>query len=331
MKKILVVEDEANIRETLADILEVQGYHVVQAPNGLIGSIKAVKEAPDLIICDINMPEMDGFEMLESLMICMEEDLIPPFIFLTARVNQEDIRRGMNLGADDYITKPFSNKDLIEAVRVKLEKRADFQQKILSKERSKISGELHDNIQQLLVASLMGFESLNSNISALPQKDLSLFKSSIGLLRQAAQDLRSFSHAIDQSEQSVDFEKKLKLFSETIQEVSGLKMLTTCTIGTPIKPAIQTQLLRIIQEATNNVLKHAKATQTTIELLSNESEIRLLITDDGLGFDTRAITDGTGLTHLKKRTVEMDGDLKIHSALGKGTTIELLLKLNREK
>lgn len=328
MTKILVVEDEVNIRETLSEILEVQGYQVVAAPNGLIGSIKAVKEKPDLIVCDINMPEMNGFEMLESLKVCMEEDLIPPFIFLTAMVNQKDIRRGMNLGADDYITKPFNNKDLIEAVRGKLEKRALFKQKLLTKERSKISSELHDNIQQLLVASLMGFEALNGKISALPKKDLSIFKSSIGLLRQATQDLRSFSHAIDDIEKYVDFEEKIKLFSETIHEVSGLKILTTCTIGRPIKPAIQTQLLRMIQEATSNVLKHANATETKIELSSDESGIKLIIADNGVGFDTDSLTEGTGLIHLKKRTSEMEGNLKIHSVIGKGTTIELVLKLN---
>ena len=121
MKKILVIEDEPGIRMTLSLMLKAEGFEVATAENGRLG-VEAVRtKTPDLILCDINMPEMDGFEVLEHLR--REPALAAiPFVFLTARVDRSDLRRGMNLGADDYLTKPFTRDELLETVTARIKK-----------------------------------------------------------------------------------------------------------------------------------------------------------------------------------------------------------------
>jgi len=123
MEKIVVIEDEMGIRESLNDILELSGYEVVTASNGKEGLMAIIENKPDLVLCDVNMPEMDGFEVLSALNERMKDQVLPPFLFLTARVELTDIRKGMSLGADDYIIKPFEHTDLLQSIRMRLEKR----------------------------------------------------------------------------------------------------------------------------------------------------------------------------------------------------------------
>jgi CRP-like cAMP-binding protein/CheY-like chemotaxis protein len=121
MKKILLIEDNNEVRENTSEILELAGYAIVAAPNGKIGVELAQKENPDLIICDIMMPELDGYGVLHILSKKPETAAIP-FIFLTAKTEKTDIRKGMNLGADDYLTKPFDDTDLLNAIEARLRK-----------------------------------------------------------------------------------------------------------------------------------------------------------------------------------------------------------------
>jgi DNA-binding response OmpR family regulator len=126
MKKILVIEDEQDIRDSIQEIVEMAGYAVTPIANGAAG-IKALMQNPfDLIICDIMMPEMDGFSLLSALK--KDPSFITPFIFLTAKVQSNDLRTGMNLGADDYLHKPFKSKDLISAIETRLSKHEKLNQ-----------------------------------------------------------------------------------------------------------------------------------------------------------------------------------------------------------
>lgn len=121
MKKILVVEDNAEVRENLAEILELSGYDVLTAEDGTVGVEIALQHQPDLILCDVMMPKLDGFGVLNILSKRPETADIP-FIFLTAKAEKSDFRRGMNLGADDYITKPFYKDELLAVVEMRLSK-----------------------------------------------------------------------------------------------------------------------------------------------------------------------------------------------------------------
>lgn len=121
MKKILLIEDNAEIRENMAEILDLAGYAVSTAPDGKEGVAMALKDRPDLILCDIMMPVLDGYGVLH--MVQKNEDLqAVPFIFLTARSERGEIRKGMEMGADDYITKPFDGTELLHAIEIRLRK-----------------------------------------------------------------------------------------------------------------------------------------------------------------------------------------------------------------
>ncbi|MFY0688361.1 MAG: response regulator [Cyclobacteriaceae bacterium] len=122
MKKILLIEDNQDVRENTAEILELANFQVMTAENGRIGVDKAINEAPDLIICDIMMPEMDGYGVLHILSKNKNTASIP-FVFLTAKIDKVDIRKGMNMGADDYLTKPFDDTELLDAIESRLKKR----------------------------------------------------------------------------------------------------------------------------------------------------------------------------------------------------------------
>jgi CRP-like cAMP-binding protein/ActR/RegA family two-component response regulator len=121
MTKILLIEDNAELRENTGEILTLAGYEVVTASNGKVGVDMVQKEHPDLIICDIMMPELDGYGVLHILSRKPETAAIP-FIFLTAKTEKTDIRKGMELGADDYLTKPFDDTSLLNAIESRLKK-----------------------------------------------------------------------------------------------------------------------------------------------------------------------------------------------------------------
>jgi DNA-binding NarL/FixJ family response regulator len=123
MKKILVIEDEPEMRRNLLTILRLEKFHAFGAENGRAGIELAKKEKPDLILCDVMMPELDGHSVLQAL----REDastVTIPFIFLTAKGEKRDVRDGMNLGADDYLTKPVAKKDLLGAITTRLARAA---------------------------------------------------------------------------------------------------------------------------------------------------------------------------------------------------------------
>ncbi|PKP16171.1 MAG: hypothetical protein CVU06_15145, partial [Bacteroidetes bacterium HGW-Bacteroidetes-22] len=123
--RILVIEDTEDVRNNIIEILESEGYDALGAENGKIGIETAIQVSPDLILCDIMMPVMDGYNVLESL----RKNVITsttPFIFLTAKNTRDDLRRGMALGADDYIAKPFTIDELLNGVTMRLKRAEDF-------------------------------------------------------------------------------------------------------------------------------------------------------------------------------------------------------------
>ncbi|KAA3437138.1 response regulator [Rufibacter hautae] len=163
MKKILLIEDNHEIRENIAEILSLANYEVLEAEHGKSGVEVAKNEKPDLIICDIMMPQLDGYGVLHMLSKNPATSGIP-FIFLTAKSEKEDFRKGMNLGADDYLIKPFDDLELLDAVEMRLKKneilRADFQ---------KNAQGLNDFLQEA-----KGMQELNNLISN--ERKISVFK-----------------------------------------------------------------------------------------------------------------------------------------------------------
>jgi DNA-binding response OmpR family regulator len=150
MKKILLIEDNDEIRENTAEILELSNYKVITAENGKRGVELAMGNKPDLIVCDIMMPVLDGYGVLMTLQKNTDTQNIP-FIFLTAKAERNDFRKGMELGADDYITKPFEGSELLNAIESRLKKTDLLKQEL----QTGVEG-----VDQLLFAS--GRETLKS-------------------------------------------------------------------------------------------------------------------------------------------------------------------------
>ncbi|MBR8838074.1 MAG: response regulator, partial [Stigonema ocellatum SAG 48.90 = DSM 106950] len=127
MKTILVIEDDAQSREMILECLEAKGFNAIAAENGLVGVQKAREQLPDLVICNIKIPSLDGYGVLTSLLKDPATAIIP-FIFVTVRLTPDQFRQGMNLGADDYLIKPCTVEELLEAITAQLEKHAAFRQ-----------------------------------------------------------------------------------------------------------------------------------------------------------------------------------------------------------
>jgi signal transduction histidine kinase len=127
MSRILVIEDVAPLRNDIADMLRLEGYEVAEAEDGEVGLRVAADFHPDLVICDIMMPKMDGYGVLEMLRAQTDTRTLP-FIFLTAKTERSEMRKGMGLGASDFLTKPFENDELIDAVRARLSQHDSFEQ-----------------------------------------------------------------------------------------------------------------------------------------------------------------------------------------------------------
>ncbi len=160
MKKILLIEDNVDVRENTSDILELANYEVKTAENGRIGVEGAKQFKPDLVVCDIMMPELDGYEVLKALTED-KETTGTPFIFLTAKTDRSDIRLGMNLGADDYLTKPFEENELLEAISCRLKKN-EFVKKEIAKNLEGLTAFLEEASEYVDMESLSKGQELKA-------------------------------------------------------------------------------------------------------------------------------------------------------------------------
>ena len=143
MKKILTIEDDTVLCRNISDFLEMEHYQVLQANDGLYGMKVAMEEIPDLILCDIALPEMDGYQIYRTLQQNPTTEMIP-FIFISGKTEKEEVRAGMHLGADDYITKPFEVEELLAAIEIRLAK------------YEKIMNKTYENFQVLLDNPMFG-------------------------------------------------------------------------------------------------------------------------------------------------------------------------------
>jgi CRP-like cAMP-binding protein/AmiR/NasT family two-component response regulator len=155
MKTVLIIEDNVDILESCAEILELSGYNVLQSDNGKHGIELAIENQPDLILCDIMMPEMDGYDVLRVLGENYDTAEIP-FVFLTAKTDRFDFRKGMEMGADDYLTKPFNDTDLLHAVETRIKKHT---------RQKAYYGSTFQNLEKLSLGSGNGIKELKALIA----------------------------------------------------------------------------------------------------------------------------------------------------------------------
>ncbi|MGD1931371.1 MAG: response regulator [Leptolyngbyaceae cyanobacterium] len=216
MIKILVIEDDASVLDNLEDILTLENFQVLTAKNGREGVDVALSQLPDLIVCDVMMPEMDGYAVVKCLRDEPATKTIP-FIFLTAKVERLDYREGMESGADDYVTKPFRPQELINAIEVRLARHASLMQPY------------HDETQR------------STNLSKQLKDSTELASIKENLLDQLSQDLREplsnvnlALHMLGKAQTDVERERYLSILRQEyaremrlLKDVANLREMVT--------------------------------------------------------------------------------------------------------
>ncbi|MEL6139021.1 MAG: response regulator [Cyanobacteria bacterium J06628_6] len=187
MNKILVIEDEAQVRENIKEILELNGYTVFAADSGTKALPLAKEHFPDLILCDVMMPGLSGYEVLDLIRQNQDTAAIP-FIFLTAKADQRDLRQGMNQGADDYLTKPFEAQTLLDAVQSRLDRQRNLQKvaALQAEKNQTLTYELTKSQRQMTETQQMANikDELLGKISAELREPLSNINMAIQMLQK---------------------------------------------------------------------------------------------------------------------------------------------------
>ena len=361
MTKILVVDDESSLRELIVTALQGEGFEVLEAGDGLGGIETARRSSPDLVICDILMPNLDGYGTLKVLREDPSTATIP-FIFLTGNMERGTMRQGMDLGADDFITKPFAIPELLAAVRARLEK-----QRTAVQEAERKLDELRINLTLSLpheirtpLSGIIGFaEVLRDDHTSLKPTEISEMASII--LKSATR----LGHLV---ENFLTY-AQLELLSADPKKRELIRKDTTAMLGMHIEElarkkakeyerpndlvlkiaggeaAISNQnMKRIVEELIDNAFKFSTAGGSVEVTMEHVVQHHVLtISDKGIGMEAKQIAEigayrqfnrkkneqqGSGLgLAIAKRLVELHGGtLSLQSEVGKGTTVVVKLR-----
>ena len=352
MFKILIVEDTLTIREEIHDILVMEGYTVFEAENGSIGFEIALKKYPDLIISDILMPKLNGFEMYKKLQNNKTTKLIP-LIFLSAKAEKSDIRAGMNLGAEDYLTKPIDVEDLLNTVKIKIDKKILLAQEIIDKTTT-ISATLQeqkkelDNYAQLISHELKTPLRNISDVLIWIREELAHPISSensinsIELLENKVERMELLLIKLEQYKNiSPSSFKKNKINLNTIAKKVIAKLQVPSHIKVEIKNKLPTlfadeiMLEKVFEILIQNALDHIDKEKGLILLAceTTEEDYLFSIKDNGIGIKTKYHekifemfqtidsnnSTGIGLSIVKKIISYYNGEVKVESKTNKET------------
>jgi signal transduction histidine kinase len=357
----LIVEDNTSLRHYIQHLFEEQ-YSTLEAENGKTGYEIARRRLPDLIVSDLMMPTMDGIEFCR-LVKADKATCCIPFLLLTARASGENKLAGLESGADDYILKPFDNHELMvraanlvasrqkfkETARQQLDKvRLDAFINAQEQERSKIASELHDSIGQMLALVKINLARIDASLQASPavvmegmggfndqEESLSftthngefmeIFNETLQLLDETCMELRRISHNMMSPElEHINLEEALKnLLWKSLKNQQVVYEINCYKIPEKIDRLIKINLYRIVQEAMANIIRHAKASKITVQLMGGAEDMNLLIEDNGQGFNLETNRDGIGLKNIRSRVELMKGSLDIDSVHGRGTIINI--------
>src|SRR5579883_105789 len=366
MHKILVIEDDTSVRQNLVDLLVFENFIVIAAENGRIGVQLALEETPELIICDVMMPELDGHNVLKLLRQEPTTATIP-FIFLSAKSDKIDFRKGMELGADDYLTKPFTKAELLMAISSRLKKQSIFNQqsqKKLDELRSSITLSLPHEMRTPL-NGILGFSELllkDANILT-PQE---IYEMADGIHKSAERLLRLIQNfllyaeleviatdperiALLQSHQTVFPTMSLmQLITEKAKQVGRYADLNLNLDSRCHLQISEIKLHKIIEELIDNALKFSlPGTIIQINSMITNNKFTISFIDHGRGMTSAQIAElgayrqferklyeqqGSGLgLIIAKRLAELHGgDLQIQSKLNEKTVVQVVLPCNSQ-
>ena len=325
MTKILVIEDELSIRENMAEILEYEGYEVLTAEQGVAGVQMARDSMPDLVICDIMMPLLDGYGVLTELRSQAETATIP-FIFLTARADRDAIRIGMNAGADDYLTKPCGRDEIMAAVRARMAKRETIDQ--LHKQNFE---ELRGNLITILphelrtpLTSILGYaELLQMDYERLDRAEIGerldlilhagnrlfrvienyLLYAQIEIFKRDAQTMEAISQHLTEYPASI--------FKDvTLQKGYQHERMSDVSVhaeDVPVRISMES-LQKIIEELVDNALRFSDP-GTKVDVMGNvQNGVYLLsVSDEGRGMTNDQINRVGAYMQFERKLYEQQG------------------------
>lgn len=358
MAKITIIDDDPDVLDTVMRVLQSEGYQVSSAANGSRGIRTVRNEIPDLILCDITMPVLDGYGVFQAVKSDLKTNAIP-FVFLTALGSRADQRKGMELGADDYLVKPFSTKELLSCVRTQINKHhsiADRYETTLRLVRKNIMyalpHELRTPLSQVIgYAGLLEMQTDPVNIDTIHQ-----YGESINRAGQRLQHLIENYLVYAQLEIIASSPEELaKLRNHIVRNIkpSIESAINECADKHNRKACVQAEidmvslqisendLKKIISELLDNALKFSPSnTMVRIHTQKNDDSIQIIIRDEGRGMSTDQVIllgaymqfdrtfyeqQGIGLGFMiAKRLVELHGGkIAVESKLDNGTRIEI--------
>ncbi|MEG4318378.1 MULTISPECIES: response regulator [unclassified Microcoleus] len=333
-ESILIIDDSPDNLKLLSGILSAAGYKVHLAPSGKLALNFIQSHLPDLILLDIMMPQMDGYEICEQLKSCERSQDIP-VIFISALQEIFDKVKAFSVGGIDYITKPFQQQEVLVRVENQLRLRRLSRQLIdqnILEERHRMAQEIHDTLAQTFTGIIIHLGVAERVITANPEQAQGHIKTVCELARSGlAQARRSVESLRPQLLEDGDLYSALKYIAKqmsyntdtgTIVKVIGMSY--------PLPLEVENNLLRIGQEALTNAFKYAKATEIKINLVYETSKFILQVKDNGQGFDMKSIclSNGFGLLGMRERAGRINAQLNIKSQPGDGT--EVIISINRE-
>ncbi len=355
MKKILIVEDNDTVRNNLVDILQINKYETISAENGLEGFQQALEKLPDLILSDIMMPVMDGYELLKKVRESSPINFTP-FIFLSAKSTYKDVRYGMNLSADDYLSKPFSVAELVNAIESNLAKSKKMDAKI-DQLKDSIAFSIPHELRTPL-AAILGFTGLLKDIiqSSADINDMMLMADNIydsGIRLNNV--INKFILYSESSYVLLDSSMIKKYNDSEIESVeayvrpAAIKTCSRLGRSTDLKIDFMDfqvkmdfrHLVYIVEELIENACKYSQTESEIKILLRRENDFwTFSVTDHGIGMDAHQIKsigtlnqfdrkinevagNGLGLSTLKKIIEIYSGELIITSEPQSYTTVTL--------
>jgi CheY-like chemotaxis protein len=363
MNKILVIEDEQFIRDVILEILEAENFEAISAENGEIGVELAQEIIPDLIICDIMMPKLDGYGVLNELRQYPVTATIP-FIFLTAKADKADWRQGMDLGADDYLTKPFSNEELLGAIASRLEK-----QEAIGKSTEKKL----DTLRQSLALSLP--HELLRPLNDISDFSKELWEKSDVLepfaLREIAEHIQADSELLHRLIHNFLLYAELEIAATDPQKLKALrsrKIISSQAVITDTAlqkskqygreadlhlelqeasvQMSQADLQKIVEEIIDNAFKFSDAgTPVRVSSILEQNIFTIQVMDNGRGMTTEQIASlgayiqferrlyeqqgsGLGLSIIKRVAEVYGGEMVVESIPKQQTIVQVILPSN---
>ena len=331
MRKILVIEDESSLRKGICDVLSFEGYEVLEAENGIFGYEMTVVNMPDLILCDIMMPEMDGYDLLK-LVRNNEATKLIPFVFLTALAERTDVRAGMELGSDDYISKPFTRDELIKVVETRLKKFGEIKEHAdiaLSELRNNIITRLPHELRTPL-NGILGYGQMlkdysdSFTLAELPKIGSDIYSSAVRLFRLIENYLIYVRLELTKYDLIVQCELnnqeeicKREAFKVAKNHGRLLDLELTISKGTVFLP--QLDFAKIVEELVDNAFKFSpEGTQVSLISTVANGKFTLTVEDNGRGMTA---------TDLQKIEAFMQFDRNIYEQQGSGLGLIIVKRI----